>query len=221
MGTTKYNEGDIILLTVIVLDISAFFYGGIAFKFAVKDHYQDLRGKVLTDVLDDSGADLLNALNDELISMIGRQANLMADACTNIYKIYNLASLDQQQNERVTALAEELYWQLMDDEFPWDEQADDYDDAKYLQHLMIYVTSLIRIVKILIKVIIYGEIDDDEISERNDLCETLEPDDYSDQVHVYALAVLSELGVQLNEHQEHFYEYYFNQNAKPDENNNI
>jgi hypothetical protein len=208
MGTTKYNEEDVILLSVIVLDISAFFYGGIAFKFAVKDHYQDLRGKVLSDVLDDSGADLLDVLDDGLIIMISHQVNLIVDAYTNICNVYNLTPFDQKSEEGVAALAEDLYWQLMDDQFPCDDEADEYDDAEYLDHLGIYIMSLIRIVKSLTKIIIDCEINLEDAAENVDFFEPFEPKDYSDQVHAYALGVLCKLGVQLNEHQQRVYHYY-------------
>jgi hypothetical protein len=215
MKILTYNDEDRIPLVLYVLDLSAAYYTTIGFKFAVKEHFTDLEGKVETDFVDNDTVLLLRMISDEPVHMIGVAVSQMNCALMDIENIYNIDYVNQDADERIEQLAEDFYWEFMIDNFPLDDGTSRYDDDvewdpnNYELNLEIYIESLVRIVSCLLELVTDGEVNVDQAYDHYLLPERWTEEYIQDQVHAYALGVLLELGHQLERHMNDFCEYYY------------
>lgn len=92
MAATVYKREELIPVLINVLDICTSFYSSIAFKFAVKDYYPDLKGIVCTDKPDDLSMELLYKLlpDNELYQLMLSSIATMQGAGITIVNLYGL-----------------------------------------------------------------------------------------------------------------------------------
>jgi hypothetical protein len=212
MSIIRYNQEDIVPLTLTVLAISSKAYLVIAFKFAAKYHLKDLEGLVDTDNdIDEEDLKLLRSLNDEIIAMILSAVESTVAAWTEIDENF-LYSLNKKEiDSRQKKLAAELYQHFMVDFFYRGEsriKIEGIDEDDYEQNLLIYINSLIIIVNALQDLILTGQVDMEEYDNRYGLVRQWGPDIDKGDLQSSVLRVLKEFATSLYQHRLEFLRYY-------------
>ncbi|CAM4425785.1 hypothetical protein SAMN06265348_12137 [Pedobacter westerhofensis] len=108
MALTRYENADQVPVFIQVLDIIAYFYAQISLKIAILNHYQEL--KTPPD---------LRQTDDAVLVLISSAVNDITDTMERTAKIYSIDPNDfLNRDQHITGLAEDLYWSLVQDEFP-------------------------------------------------------------------------------------------------------
>jgi len=213
MAILKYKKEDQILFVLNVLDLTSYYYSGIGFKFAVRDHFPDLQGKVDTDHIDNESIILLNTIEEEPVMMIGLAVSQITSVLLSIQTVYNIDYLNLELDERIWKLAEDFYWELMIDNFPQNDETkrddDDFDKDNFPLNLEIYIHSLLRICFCLLDVVTDGLVDTDQAYDAFDVPERwkLEPDDL--EGYPFIVTILFDLLMDLRYHLNDYYELYY------------
>ncbi|SDZ80894.1 hypothetical protein [Pedobacter hartonius] len=213
MAATKFESGDVIPVLLMVLDICSYFYSCVALKFAIKDHYQDLRGLVRSDTMNALNADLLDSLDDDpVIMMIGSLVGHMCDTRDRIANLYGINVHELLTNNiRIMTIGENFYWSIIWDEFPEeDEEENDYDSKTYYNAHEIYVMSLFAMIKALLEMLCNGEVNQDNFLEQEDCYYEFNLDDHHDQTHIHVINILIDFDIVLRQHFDAIAAHEFN-----------
>lgn len=214
MAILKYNDDDLILVVISVLDITSYCYARIGFKFAVRDHFPDLQGKVETDRIDEESIFLLNNIDTNPVRMIVGCVSYLSLGSMRIRKVYESSYKDELLDERIQLLASKFYSEFVIDNFPNDAGISRFseDDDEYIpgyeHNLYVYINSLVRLSGCLLDVVNDGQIDIDKVYDKNAIATRWQEDFITDQPHAKALRILLDLQGMLEEHLTNFWKFY-------------
>jgi hypothetical protein len=212
MSIIKYNQEDIVPVTFNVLSLCARMYLAVAFKFALKYHFQDLEGIVDADEdVDDEGVMLLQSLDDEIISMMLSAVNDTLSACREIELIHRDHSNENKCTDRLMELAVDFYGEFMLDLFQQGEskaEIDGIDGNDYKKNLLIYIECLIVIVHALQDVILGGQVDTEEAVGSYGKKREWDLGNGSGDLHLSVIRVLKVLANSLYQHRSDYRRYY-------------
>ena len=194
---------DRIPVVIHVLNRCSCFYSGIAFKFAVKDYYPDLKGMVATDVIDQASADLLNSLlhDNKVLPVMLNSIAALQNAQTTIADVYGIDENDLSDDDRGFLLAYMIYQETIFDNFPMDDDYDGYDDDTYMEDLELYASSLVYVIYLLFLILSKGEADLHLPLNASPFYLDMKNDHYFDGKHGFAIDIIKDLGTFLaNQH---------------------
>jgi len=181
---TTYNEEDIFLITIGVLQICVTNFLCNSFKVIVDRQYQDLIGMVPTDELDNESLELINNVEAKWWLITSDCIEALSTTCSSLANLYGIRDEEIVGNKRILDLALHFASHLIIDDFPHGddeiEPDEDYDD-----HLRQFSMSLIAVVHFLCTLITNkGAIN---FNESWDHILELDNADFSEEEHFVAL----------------------------------
>jgi len=204
MAIRKYKNGDKVPVFLHVLDICAHLYKQISLKIAIIDHYQELKGHLESQ-----------QLNQSLMIII---ASTVKSFDTVLFDVANAYSIELKEclgtDQRIIRISSELYWSLVLDEFPSSIEEEDADTLDYIEMHNLYSLSLLSVLKGVFQMFCYGELDFGKFYDLNDCCADFWLSKNCDQQHLQAVVKLLQLNNQLLVYQNELYKHVLNFNLK-------
>lgn len=196
MAVIKYKSEDVIPIVASVLSVAMVSFVNYVFKIALEGEFADLKGLVSIDEYDECNSELLSQLDDELTVSLAPCLQDFQDCLESFTNIYALSLEDIFTDERITAMADDIFLSLCYDTI---EPNKDRKDA--ILSLMWFFYAILGVLELLCILIEKEELDLESIEEN--------PDDYYDYLILDRpnsenpdINRLIELGVKLNSYND-------------------
>jgi hypothetical protein len=154
MKTITYDETDILPLTIFVLNLCVHNYTCNAYKLVIDREYPDLKGVVLTDILDENAIDLLDDVRTDWFEVVTVSIAAVNKTLKSLAKIHELDVQAIVDDNRIYDLAIDFYDGIIVDNFVSDgEEAPENDDLA--DTLRSYAFSIIDLLSCLYYLTMY------------------------------------------------------------------
>jgi len=205
---TECKPENILPVTLVTLDKAALHLKSIIYKFVLKDHHPELRGKVSAESSNPSTDLLINEMKDPFIALLRYMFSSIQLSMLKMNDVYCIDPQVVMFKQEVFDLASNLYWSLNICDTPFDEDSkkgDDYDNELYEIGLDAYILSLLSVLYCLLVILDSGAIDLDNARRNSGTIDDFDPKKYSNSRYPYAISVICTLGTELLWYQKKFY----------------
>ena len=196
MKTTKYDENDLLPITLATLRTSLQTYLCNALKLVIDREYPELKGNVATDCIDRHALELLDELDNEWFSVI---RNSLAAIDKTMNSLANINALDMQvvcADQRIQDLAHELFCAQIADEFFYDGE-ESHNEQDLADVMRLFTWSLTGVIQCLLDVLITQHYQAG-INYSSLWGYTVIRGNYDQHKHRISLSLLDELGHELS-----------------------